>query len=154
MMVSVYLPSDASRTTYHLTWVSLNLDMGYLFTAAPAKHSHHSLPPTWGSSSWLAGNCLKVTQLCLTLCDPMDISLPGSSIHGILQAKILEWIPFSGGSSQPRDQTQVSYIAGRFFTIWVIRKALLIGYGKSNHRIICSNLRWWNRFLCIIKKCE
>ena len=58
-----------------------------------------------------------VTQQCLTLGDPMDCSLPGSSVHGILQARILKWvgIPFSRGSSQPRDQTQVSCIAGRFF---------------------------------------
>ena len=49
---------------------------------------------------------------------PMDCSLPGSSVHGILQARILEWvaIPFSRGSSQPRDRTQVSCIAGEFFT--------------------------------------
>ena len=59
------------------------------------------------------------------LWDPMDCSLPGSSVHGILQARILEEvaIPFSRGSSQPRDRTQVSSIAGRFFTIWVIREA-------------------------------
>ena len=52
-------------------------------------------------------------QLCLTLCDPMDCSLPGSYVHGILQARILEWVavPFSRGSFQPRDQTQVSHIA-------------------------------------------
>ena len=51
----------------------------------------------------------------------MDYSPPGSSVHGILQAKIVEWvaIPFSGGSSWPRDWTQVSCIAGTFFTIWV-----------------------------------
>ena len=50
----------------------------------------------------------------------MDCSLQGSSIHGIFQARILEWvaISFSRGSSQPRDQTQVSHIAGRRFTIW------------------------------------
>ena len=61
---------------------------------------------------------LLVAQSCLTLCDPMDCSPPGSSVHGILQARILEWvaIPFSRGSSQPRGQTQVSCIAGRFFT--------------------------------------
>ena len=49
---------------------------------------------------------------CPTLCDPMDCSLPGSSAHGVLQARILEWvaIPFSRGSSRPRDQTQVSCI--------------------------------------------
>ena len=62
----------------------------------------------------------QVTQLCLTLCHPMDCSPPGSSVHGILQARILEWVAilFSRGSSQPRDQTQVSHIAGGFFTIW------------------------------------
>ena len=51
-------------------------------------------------------------QLCLTLCDPMDYTLPGSFVHGILQATILRWvaIPFSRGSSQPRDRTWVSCI--------------------------------------------
>ena len=54
-------------------------------------------------------------------CDPMDSSPPGS-VHGILQARILEWvaISFSRGSSQPRDWTWVSYISGRFFTVWAI----------------------------------
>ena len=54
---------------------------------------------------------VKVTQLCLTLCDPKDYT-----VHGILQARILEWVAFSfsRASSQPRDQTQVSRIAGRF----------------------------------------
>ena len=58
--------------------------------------------------------------MCPTLWNPMDCSLPGSSIHGIFQAKVLEWvaISFSKGSSQPRDRTQVSCIAGRHFTIW------------------------------------
>ena len=68
--------------------------------------------------------CL-VTQSCLTLCDPMDYSQPGSSVHGILQARIPEWVAItsSWGSSQPRDWTQVFGIAGRFFTIWVTREA-------------------------------
>ena len=54
----------------------------------------------------------EVAQSCLTVCDPMDCSLPGSSVHGIFQAIVLEWtaISFSRGSSQPRDQTQVSRI--------------------------------------------
>ena len=54
----------------------------------------------------------EAAQSCLTLCDPMDCSLPSSSIHGILQARILEWvaISFSRGSSRPRDQTHVSGI--------------------------------------------
>ena len=57
--------------------------------------------------------CAKTLQLCLTLLDPLDCSQPGSSVHGILQARILEWvaISFSRGSSQPRDQTQVSYVS-------------------------------------------
>ena len=60
-----------------------------------------------------------VTQSCPTLCHPMDCSPPGSSVHGVLQAKILGWvaIPFSRGSSQPWDHTWVSCTAGRFFTI-------------------------------------
>ena len=60
-----------------------------------------------------------VAKSCLSLCDPMDWSLPGSSVHRILQARILEWIdiPFSRGSPRPKDWTWVSYIAGRFFTV-------------------------------------
>ena len=66
-----------------------------------------------------------VTQSCPTLCDPMDYSPPSSSVHGILQARILEWvvIPFSRGSFGPRDQTHVYCIAGRFFTNWATREA-------------------------------
>ena len=69
--------------------------------------------------------CVLVTQLCPTVCDLMDWSPPGSSVHGILQARILEWvaIPFSRGSSWPRGQTWISCTAGRFFTIWAIREA-------------------------------
>ena len=61
----------------------------------------------------------------------MHWSLPGPSVHGILQARKLEWIaiPFSKGSSQPRDQTQVSRIAGGFFTIWVTRETQEYGSG-------------------------
>ena len=60
-----------------------------------------------------------VVQSCRTLCDPMDCSLTGSSVHGILQASKLEWvaISFSRGSSCPRDQIWVSQITSRFFTI-------------------------------------
>ena len=63
--------------------------------------------------------CVLVAQSCPTLCNPTDCSPPGSSVHGILQARILDWvpIPFSRGSCQPRDQAQVSRTAGRFFTI-------------------------------------
>ena len=60
--------------------------------------------------------CVSVTQSCPTLCDPMDCSLAGSSVHGIFQARILEWVALlsSRGSSPPRDQTQVSCTAGRW----------------------------------------
>ena len=63
---------------------------------------------------------VKVAQSCLTLCNPMDYT-----VHGILQARILEWIaiPFSRGSSWPRNQTGISWIAGGFFTSWATREA-------------------------------
>ena len=70
---------------------------------------------------------VKATQSCPTLCDPKDYT-----VHGILQARILEWVafPFSRGSSQPRDQTQVSHIAGRFFTSWATGKPKNTGVGS------------------------
>ena len=63
-------------------------------------------------------NKVLVAQSCLTLCDPIDYSPPGSSVHGILQVRILEWfvISFSRESSQLRDRTLVSRISGKFFT--------------------------------------
>ena len=66
----------------------------------------------------------EVIQSSLTPCNPMDCSLPGSSVHGIFQARVLEWvaISFSRGSPQRRDQTWVSRIAGRCFTIWANRE--------------------------------
>ena len=61
----------------------------------------------------------------LQLCNPKDWSLPGYSVHGILQARILEWVamPFSRASSQPRDRIQLSRIAGGFFTTWATKEA-------------------------------
>ena len=89
---------------------------------------------------------LSLTQSSPTVCSPMDCSPPGSSAHGIFQAKILEWValPFSRGSSQPRDWTQVSCIAGRLFTIWATRKTpcmlyeLIIGDGQKTKSL-------WNK---------
>ena len=78
-----------------------------------------------------------VTQSCLTLYDPMDCSPPSSSVRGIIfQAKILEWvaISFSRGSSLPRDRTQVSCIADRFFTVWATREAL--EWTKISHKLV------------------
>ena len=77
-------------------------------------------------------------SVCPTLCDPIHCSPPGSSVYGILQARILEWvaIPFSWGSSQPRDRTWVSLNVGRFFTIWATREAHAYrrGWKKSLNR--------------------
>ena len=75
--------------------------------------------------SLLKAEWSEVSQSCPTLCDPMDCSLPGSSVHGIFQARVLEWvaISFSRGSSQPRDWTRVSCITGRCFTIGATREA-------------------------------
>ena len=61
-----------------------------------------------GATGWWHHTvCVLVTQACPTLCDPMDCTQPGSSVHGLLQARILEWVavPSFGGSSRPRDQT-------------------------------------------------
>ena len=75
-----------------------------------------------------------VAQSCLTLCNSMDCSLPSSSVHRILQARILEWvtISFSRGSSQPRDRTQVSCTAGKFFTTEPPRKPSCCGWVVKN----------------------
>ena len=85
--------------------------------------------------------------VCWLLCDPMDRSPPGSSVHGILQVRILEWIaiPFSRGSSWPRDWTQVSCIAGGSFTVWDTREAPskgIILYQRSPC-FIAKQARFW-----------
>ena len=66
--------------------------------------------------------CSEVAQSCTTLCNPVDCSPPGSSVHGILQARILQWvaISFPRGSSRPRAWTRVSCIAGRHFNLWAM----------------------------------
>ena len=63
-------------------------------------------------------------QLCPSLCNPTDYTPPGSSVHGVLQARILEWvaISFSRGSMRPRSWTQLSSTAGRFYNIWATRE--------------------------------
>ena len=74
-----------------------------------------------------------VSQSCPTLCDPMGCSLPGSSVHGILQVRILEWVAilFSKGSFQLRDGTQVSCTAGRFLTIGAAREAMFLLHAQT-----------------------
>ena len=70
----------------------------------------------------------EVAQSCPTLCDPMDCNLPGSSVHGIFKARVLEWvaISFSREASQPRDETQVSHIVDRPFTVWATREVQIL----------------------------
>ena len=95
------------------------------------KVSFHSNPKESENES-------EVAQSCPTLCDPVDCSPPGSSAHGILQARILEWvaISFSRGSSQLKDWTQVSCIAGRHFNLWATREAQGNAKECSNYRTI------------------
>ena len=79
---------------------------------------------------------VSVAQSCLTLRNTIDCSPPDSSLHGILQARRLEWvtIPFSRRPPQPRDQTQVSHIAGGFFTVWASREAYWIWRDRQIYR--------------------
>ena len=97
------------------------------------RHHHHqqkcvSVGPTH------ARVCTKSLQSCLTFRDTRDCSPPGSSVPGILQARILEWVVISSsrGSCWPRDQSQVYCITGRFFTIRAIRGALIYREPKSS----------------------
>ena len=95
---------------------------------------------TWSES--------KVAQSCPTLCDPVDCTLPGSSVHGIFQTIVLEWIAisFSRGSSQTRDWTRVSLIVDRHFTIWATRE---VKYEESL-KDLCwgwNELRDWDRHI-------
>ena len=75
--------------------------------------------------------CILVAQLCPTLCDAMDCNPPCSSVHGILHARTLKWvaIPFSRISSWPRDWTQISCTADRFFILWATRETNSYRYG-------------------------
>ena len=122
----IHLPMQDTRVSF-LFWkdstcvgVNKPVDHNYWSWCAlePVFHNKRSLHAAIESES-------EVAQSCLTLCDPMDCSLPGSSLHGILQVRVLEWvaISFSRGSSQPRDQTQVSCIPGRRFNLWATREA-------------------------------
>ena len=82
----------------------------------------------------------EVAQSCLTFCDPIDCSLPGSFVHGIFQAIVLEWIAisFSRGSSQPRARTRVSRIVDRRFTVWATREVNNITKACQHQHCCCS----------------
>ena len=125
---SPFLGSDGQDSSNWITcaWVLLpKLELYEVFllwgvTVAPLReialvYQHGTTYPPWKG----APRANEVTQSCLTLCDPVDCGLPGSSIHGIFQTRVLVWVViyFSRGSSRPRDRTWVSHIAGKFFTI-------------------------------------
>ena len=117
--------------TYNGILLLLLLLLSRFSRVQPHRQQPTRLPHPWDSPGKNTGvgchflpQCMKVksesevTQSCPTLRDLMDYSLPGSSVHGISQARIPEWvaIPSSRGSSPPRDQTRISCIVGRFFT--------------------------------------
>ena len=101
----------------------------------------------------------QVLQLCPTLCDPVSCSPPGSSVGGISQARILEWVAifFSRGSSWPRGWTHVSYIADRFFTSWATREApilrmvIMVLVSRScltlSNPMDCILIKWMNNYI-------
>ena len=103
--------------------------------------------------------CAKLLQLCPTLCDSVDCIPPGSSVHGILQARILEWVamPSSRGFSWPRDQTCISCISCRFFTVWATREVLpqichhLNSLADKRNFSIILIIRIIGRHLCVTK---
>ena len=86
---------------------------------------------------------VKVAQLCPTLCNTMDYT-----VHVIRQARILEWVafPLSRGSSQPRNRTHVSWIAGRFFTNWTIREAQ---WNSQNAESILRSITGWRKMIIV-----
>ena len=123
--VPIYLPwSDVTRH-HDFSFLDVEFFFFWCWVLSQLFLSFTSIKRIFSSSSLSAIKW--VAQSCPTLWDPMNGSLPGSSVHGIFQPRVLEWVAlsFSMRSSQPRDQTRVSYIAGRHFTIWATREALL-----------------------------
>ena len=104
----------------HPTLTSLKL------LPCPSWSLGETLPPRRGRKEIVSSisKSVFVAQSFLTLCNPMDCSPSGSSVDGILQARILEWVamPSSRGSSQLREPTEAFRIAGRFFTIWATKE--------------------------------
>ena len=132
----------------HLCLKSTDFNASYLLNSSSSSISTTTLISdphnflvglSWHSPDWsacpilLAAVLCWVTLSCPTLCDPMDGSPPGSPDHVILQARILEWVamPSTRGSSQPRDQTQVSLIAGRFFAMRAIKTTIKLFHSHA-----------------------
>ena len=128
LRLSIFMCSSLSLCQWCLPNCHLNCQL----PSAPFSTLWLPLPPfTWFTFPCSTHHHLMfvlVTKSCTTLCNSMDCSPPGSSIYGILQARILEWaaIPFSRGFSWPRDQTWVSHTTGRFFIVWATRKVYIV----------------------------
>ena len=119
-------------------WNDLIQTREWMVIDRPCSLSEYNSPAELGNL-FISGSLkvkVLVTQLCPTLCNPMNCSLPSSSVQGILQARILGWVAilFSRGSSWPRDWTWMSCIADRFFTVWTTKEVL------SLERLTLSNV--------------
>ena len=124
MSILIPIPKKGSAKEYsnHLTIVLISHASKVMLKILHARLQHYAnqeLPDVHKKESES-----EVSQSYPTLCDSMDCSLSHSSIHGIFQARVLEWvaISFSRGSSQPRDWTWDSRIVGRCFTVWATRE--------------------------------
>ena len=120
IVISITIKNNKELACLESSWFSRSktLNREFYHTIIRLKKPRDNASIVLHSEKWKVK--VLVAQLCPTLCDRMDCSPPGSSVHGILQARILEWvaISFSRGSSWPGDRTWVSCIAGRFFTVW------------------------------------
>ena len=121
--------------------------LGKIITKVKCSSHHHVRKSMM--STWLLTGPVdldhyesEVAQSCPTLSDPMDCRLPGSSVHGIFQARVLEWgaIAFSRGSSRPRDRTRVSCIVGRRFTIWALLQGIFPTQGWNLGLLHCRQI--------------
>ena len=128
-------------------YVHPNCQSSTIYNSQDKKQPKCQSTDDWVKNMWVKWNIMfvLVAQLCLTLCNPVDCSPPGSPVHGILQGRIPEWvaIPFPRGSSQSRDWTFGFCIVGRFFTIWVTGKAqngTLFSHKKEWKIATCSNM--------------
>ena len=125
-------PENSSYSVAPLTWPQLstgsdNNVSSFAPSGIKAEKSSCCYCPL-SAPTFLNLVCVLIAKLCPTLCDPMDCKPPSSSVHRILQARILEWVtvPFSRGSSQPRDRIWVSCVTGRFFTNRATKEALKV----------------------------
>ena len=124
-------PAESSEIKFHsgacLLYYSASLKSENQLPLQGGKANSTSHSHKWECMPCACTGCMraKMLQPCPTLCDAVDHSPPGNSARGILQARILEWVAISSfrESFWPRDQTWVSCIAGRFFTIWATREA-------------------------------